>query len=104
FPVTSLGHSVLIPAVIGGSWAQDLDVSATEAPYLAFIVGTHVATAIALLIFYWRDWRRLVVGFFTSFRHRGVTNPDERLIWQLIVGTFTVGVVGLLLQHCVTTH
>jgi undecaprenyl-diphosphatase len=103
FPVSSLGHSVLIPAVIGGSWAQDLDVSATESPYLAFIVGTHVATAIALLIFYWRDWRRLVVGFFTSLRHRGVTNPDERLIWQLIVGTFTVGLVGLLFEHWLRT-
>jgi len=94
---------VLIPAVIGGSWAQDLDVSATESPYLAFIVGTHVATAIALLIFYWRDWRRLVVGFFTSLRRRGVTNPDERLIWQLIVGTFTVGLVGLLFEHWLRT-
>lgn len=103
FPVSSLGHSVLIPAVIGGSWAQDLDVSAQESPYLAFIVGTHVATAIALLIFYWRDWRRLIAGFFTSLRHRGLTNPDERLIWQLVVGTITVGLVGLLFEHWLRT-
>jgi undecaprenyl-diphosphatase len=103
FPVSSLGHSVLIPAVIGGSWAHDLDVSSPESPYLAFIVGTHVATALALLVFYRRDWRRLFVGFFTSIRHRGLTNPDERLIWQLVVGTFTVGLVGLLLEHWLRT-
>ena len=39
FPVSSLGHNVLIPALVGGSWAQDLSVSAPESPYLAYIVG-----------------------------------------------------------------
>jgi undecaprenyl-diphosphatase len=50
FPVSSLGHSVLVPALIGGRWAEDLSVSAPESPYLAFIVGLHVATAAALLV------------------------------------------------------
>lgn len=104
FPVSSLGHSVLVPAVIGGQWATDLNVAAPESPYLAFIVGTHVATATALLIFYRRDWYRLIAGFFTSFRHRGITNPDERLIWQLIVGTIPVGLVGLLFEHWLRTE
>jgi undecaprenyl-diphosphatase len=104
FPVSSLGHSVLLPAVIGGSWARDLDVSATESPYLAFIVGTHVATAIALLLFYRRDWQRLIAGFFTSLRHRRIEGPDERLIWQLIVATIPVGLVGLLFEHWLRTH
>ena len=49
FPVSSLGHNVLIPALIGGSWASDLSVARPESPYLAFIVGLHVATALALL-------------------------------------------------------
>src|SRR5437763_786479 len=47
FPISSLGHAVLIPAIVGGQWAQDLNVSAKESPYLAFIVGLHVATALA---------------------------------------------------------
>src|SRR4051794_30987001 len=71
FPVSSLGHSVLLPAVLGGSWARDLNVAAPESPYLAFIVGTHVATALALLVFYRRDWLRLLAGLLTSVRHRG---------------------------------
>ncbi len=54
FPVSSLGHSVLIPALIGGQWSRDLNVSAPESPYLAFIVGLHVATAVALLAYFWR--------------------------------------------------
>jgi undecaprenyl-diphosphatase len=63
--VSSLGHSVLVPALIGGRWASDLNVSAPESPYLAFIVGLHVATAAALLAFFWRDWLRIVGGFFS---------------------------------------
>lgn len=103
FPVSSLGHSVLLPAVIGGSWARDLNVAAPESPYLAFIVGTHVATALALLVFYWRDWLRLIGAFFGSLRHRRIATPDERLIWQLIVGTIPVGLVGLLFEHWLRT-
>ena len=80
FPVSSLGHSVLIPALVGGSWAQDLSVTRPGSPYLAFIVGLHVATAIAMIIYFWRDWLRIVVGFCTSIaradRDRG---PEARL-------------------------
>ena len=72
FPVSSLGHNVLIPALIGGSWAQDLSVSAPESPYLAFIVGLHVATAAALILYFWRDWVRLVGGFLSSLRERRI--------------------------------
>src|ERR1700753_1633459 len=87
FPVSSLGHNVLIPALIGGSWARDLNVSAKDSPYLAFVVGLHVATAIAMIAYCWRDWLRIVRGFFTSIKHRSVTTPDERLAWMIILAT-----------------
>jgi undecaprenyl-diphosphatase len=103
FPVSSLGHSVLIPAVIGGRWAQDLNVSAPESPYLAFIVGLHVATALALLIFFWRDWVRIVGGFLTSIRDRRVETPDQRLAWLIVLATIPVGIAGLLLEHTFRT-
>src|SRR3979409_141204 len=77
FPVSSLGHSVLIPAIVGGSWARDLNVSSPESPYLAFIVGLHVATAIALIVYFWRDWVRIVGGVVSSIRGRKVETPDE---------------------------
>src|SRR5258707_3544848 len=70
FPVSSLGHSVLLPALLGGRWAADLNVSAPESPYLAFIVGLHVATALALLLFFWRDWVRILRGLYTSVPYR----------------------------------
>src|ERR1700689_3053974 len=70
FPVSSLGHSVLIPALVGGSWARDLDAASPSSPYLAFVVGLHVATAIGMLIYFWRDWLRLIGAFFSSIAHR----------------------------------
>jgi undecaprenyl pyrophosphate phosphatase UppP len=102
FPVSSLGHNVLIPALIGGSWANDLNVSAPGSPYLAFVVGLHVATAIAMIVFFWRDWLRIVRGLISSVRTRSVTTPDERLAWMIIVGTIPVGIVGLALQKTIT--
>lgn len=99
FPISSLGHSVLLPAVVGGSWSRDLNVSRPESPYLAFIVGLHVATAIALVIYFWRDWVRLIGGLFTSIARREVRTSDQRLAWLLILATIPVGLTGLLLEH-----
>ncbi len=109
FPVSSLGHNVLIPALIGGSWARDLNVAATESPYLAFIVGLHVATAIALLIYFRRDWVRIIKGFFSSLRQiarpaEGTTrwmlqSADEQLAWLIILATIPVGLAGLAFEH-----
>ena len=97
FPVSSLGHNVLIPALVGGSWASDLNVAKPESPYLAFIVGLHVATALALLIYFWRDWVRIIGGFFTSLRLRPgfpwvrLDTRDQKLAWMIILATIPVG-------------
>jgi undecaprenyl-diphosphatase len=99
FPVSSLGHNVLIPALVGGSWAQDLNVSAPESPYLAYIVGLHVATALALILYFWRDWLRIVRGFVSSLRERRIATADQRLAWMIILATIPVGIAGLLLEH-----
>jgi undecaprenyl-diphosphatase len=113
FPVSSLGHAVLIPAVIGGQWAQDLDVSKAESPYLAYIVGLHVATALAMIAFFWRDWIRIIGGFFGSLRHVLAPEPgtrrfapqgtDQTLAWMIIIATIPVGIAGLLLEHTFRT-
>jgi undecaprenyl-diphosphatase len=99
FPVSSLGHNVLIPALVGGSWARDLNVSTPESPYLAFIVGLHVATAIAMIVYFWRDWLRIIGGFFTSFRDGGPHTTEQKLAWMIVVATIPVGLVGLVAEH-----
>jgi undecaprenyl-diphosphatase len=108
FPVSSLGHNVLIPALVGGSWEADLNVGKAESPYLAFIVGLHVATAIGLLVYFWRDWVRIIGGFFTSLKQivspapgtgRWELSVNQRLAWMVILATVPVGLVGLVFEH-----
>jgi undecaprenyl-diphosphatase len=104
FPVSSLGHNVLIPALVGHGWQTDMNVAAKESPYLAVIVGLHVATAIGITAYFWRDWVRIIKGFFTSLRpsiRRPVeaTTIDQKLAWMIILATIPVGIVGLVLEH-----
>jgi undecaprenyl-diphosphatase len=104
FPVSSVGHSVLLPAIVGGSWQRDLNVSNPESPYLAFIVGLHVATALALIVFYRRDWVRIIGGLVSSIRDRRVETSEQRLAWLLVAATIPVGIVGLIGEHFFRTH
>jgi undecaprenyl-diphosphatase len=113
FPVSSLGHSVLVPAWIGGEWetlvTQSSQGSSEASFYLAFIVALHVATALALLIFFRADWVRIVRGFFRSARRSiqerrlSALDPDERLAWLIILATIPVGITGLAFEHIFRT-
>jgi undecaprenyl-diphosphatase len=116
FPVSSLGHSVLVPALIGGSWKTLVSQEhAAESPYLAFIVGLHVATALALLLFFWRDWVRIIGGFASSGARiarglvgRPVDGPrlqtvHEKMAWLIIVASVPAGLIGLAFEHTFRT-
>ncbi|MGX9675188.1 undecaprenyl-diphosphate phosphatase [Mycobacterium sp. HM-7] len=103
FPVSSLGHSILVPALVGGQWAKDLDMTADKSPYLAFLVAVHVATALALLVFFRKDWVAVIGGLFTSIKNRKITTSAERLAWLLILSTIPVGIAGLALDHALRT-
>jgi len=92
FPISSLGHSVIIPKLFGWNIHQN-------APYfLTFLVALHLATALVLLGFFWSDWVRIVKGLGRSLRDREISDPDAKLGWLLIVGTIPAGILGLLLQ------
>jgi undecaprenyl-diphosphatase len=102
FPISSLGHSVLIPSWLG--WDHIVNAqSANESFYLAFVVALHVATAIALLIYFRSDWNRIIRAFFRTLRTRRLETPDERLAWLLIVATIPAGLTGILLEHSLRT-
>jgi undecaprenyl-diphosphatase len=104
---------VLLPAWLGGDWQHLVTESATDtsehSSYLAFIVALHVATAVALLIFFRNDWVRIVTGFLRTVRpsvaarRLVVRDPDERLAWLIIIATIPVGITGLALEHSLRT-
>jgi|SRR3954454_12286636 len=113
FPVSSLGHSVLVPAWIGGSWqtlvTQSSQPNSESSFYLAFIVALHCATALALLWFFRDDWVRIVRGFLRSLapspraRRLVAGDADERLAWLIVLATIPVGVTGLAFEHVFRT-
>jgi undecaprenyl-diphosphatase len=113
FPVSSLGHSVLVPAWIGGEWetlvTQSSQAHSESSFYLAYIVALHVATALALLWFFRADWVRIVRGFFRSVprcvreRRLSAEDPDERLAWLIVLATIPVGITGVALEHVFRT-
>lgn len=91
FPISSLGHSVLVPALL--HWPIDRDAGW----FLPYIVVLHLGTATALLLYFWRDWRDLLRGL---WRARGRTrNPEARLFWLIVCGTVPAGILGLVLEH-----
>ncbi len=95
FPVSSLGHSVVLTGLLGWAGTQNAEF------FLVFLVATHFATALVLFAFYWRDWVRIVSGLFRSLAQREIrdTDPDAKLAWLLVVGTIPAGMLGLLLEE-----
>ena len=95
FPVSSLGHSVILPRLLGWNIHQN------DSYFLTFLVATHLATAIVLLGFFWRDWVRILRGLGRSLRDREIApdDVDAKLGWLLVVGTIPAGILGLLLEH-----
>jgi undecaprenyl-diphosphatase len=95
FPISSLGHSVILPRLLG--W----DIHQNDPFFITFLVATHLATALVLLGFFWRDWVRIVKGIGRSLAQRQIASDDTdaRLGWLLIVGTIPAGILGLLLEH-----
>ncbi len=103
FPISSLGHSVILSWLF--NWHSILaSQSNGESFFLPFLVALHVATGIALLIFYRETWVRIFHGFFGSLQSRKLDSPDARLAWLLLAATVPAGVIGLTFEHMLRTQ
>lgn len=94
FPISSLGHSVFLPKLLGWNIHQN------DSYFLTFLVATHLATAIVLFAFFWKEWKKIIKGIFRSLKNRYVSEDDSyaKLGWLLVIGTIPAGVLGLLFQ------
>jgi undecaprenyl-diphosphatase len=94
FPISSLGHGVVLPSLFGWNIHQN------DKYFLTFLVATHIATALVLLGFFFKDWVRIVKGILRSLQMREIREDDvdARLGWLLIVGTIPAGIIGLVLE------
>src|ERR1700686_3983000 len=92
FPVSSLGHTVLLPALLG--W----HIQRSDPTFLAFVVALHFGTAVALLVFYRHDWMRIVFGLARSLVRGRIEDADARLGWLLVAGTVPLALAGVFLE------
>lgn len=94
FPISSLGHSVILPKLLG--W----HINQNDQFFLTFLVATHTATALVLFFFFFKDWKRIFFGFFRSLKEREIkeSDTDAKLAWLLVVATIPAGISGLLLE------
>ncbi len=107
FPISSLGQAVILPTIFGWDGLVKAQ-SQPESFFLAFVVGLHVATATALLIYFWSDWRGIIAGLFRTLGEgarqrkapwRTIRGTDERMAWLLVVATIPAALTGLVFEH-----
>jgi undecaprenyl-diphosphatase len=97
FPVSSLGHTVIVPALLGWNLNQ------ADPSFLAFVVMLHLGTAVALLSFFWRDWIEIVIAVLRSIARRELSaDPSEHLGWLIVAGCIPAGVLGLFFKDPLT--
>lgn len=94
FPISSLGHSVVLPKLLG--W----QINQNNPYFLSFLVATHTGTSLVLFFFFWKDWRKLIEGFFRSLKRREIRDDDmdAKMAWLLITATVPAGILGILFQ------
>lgn len=94
FPISSLGHSVILPKLLGWS------INQSDPYFLSFLVATHTGTCLVLFLYFWKDWQKIIAGFFRSLSRREIRDDDKdaKLAWLLIVTTIPAGIIGVLFQ------
>ncbi len=102
FPISSLGHTVLFPTLFG--WNKLVDAqSEQESFWLALVVMLHVGSALGLLVYFWREWVKIIRAFFRTLSTRRVQTPTERLAWLIIAASIPAGIIGIVFEHQLRT-
>jgi undecaprenyl-diphosphatase len=97
FPVSSLGHTIIIQSLLNVSVTKDT----TE--FLPFIIALHLGTAIALIIYFKEEWTKIIKALFKSAYKGRIDNKafEEKFSWMLVIGTVPVGIVGIIFANVI---
>src|SRR5579864_3129224 len=91
FPISSLGHTVIIPALVG--WGDLVNNPA----FVPMVTALHLGTCIALIIYFWRDWLQVGKTVVNTVKVGKVERgTDEWVTWLIIIGCIPAGVIGVL--------
>lgn len=97
FPISSLGHAVLLPAWVGGQWEKF--ITDPTSPYLTVTIALHAASALALFLVFRQRWFCLITGAFISIKNRNVKNHDGKLFFMIVIATIPVGLLGFIFEE-----
>ncbi|MBX5459236.1 MAG: undecaprenyl-diphosphate phosphatase, partial [Thermogemmatispora sp.] len=93
FPISSLGHTVVIPGLLG--WGDLVD----NERFLPLITALHLGTALALVIYFWRDWLQVLRTLWKSIKEGQVQRGTEEWVsWLIIIGSIPTGILGVFLE------
>jgi undecaprenyl-diphosphatase len=93
FPISSLGHAILIPAWLGGSF-KDF-ISDENQTYLLISIAMHLASSVALFLVFRKRWQNLIFGSFSALKSRNFQNTQFKVLSYIIIATIPVGILGL---------
>ena len=96
FPISSLGHAILIPAWLGGGFAKFMNEE--NQAYLLITIAMHLASAVALFLVFRKRWINLLVGASRSIIKRDYQSVQFRVLGYIVIATIPVGVLGLLFE------
>ena len=99
FPVSSLGHTVIVPGLFGWGYLQSGTSCAGQSCFLPFNTALHLGTSVALVIYFWRDWLRVILTLFNSIKKGEVrTGTDDWVSWLIIIGIVPAALIGVALE------
>lgn len=96
FPISSLGHAILIPAWIGGSFKQF--ISEENDAYLLITIAMHLASSVALFLVFRKRWVGLIAGSYKAVKSKNYQSTPFRVLGYIVIATIPVGVLGLALD------
>ena len=91
FPISSLAHAVIVPALLG--W-KNVDENADS--FLPFLVVMHLGTALALIVYFWRTWLDFATAILV--RRGPKAEAERRIFWRVVVATIPAVLIGFFLE------
>ena len=93
FPISSLGHAILVPAWLGGTFREF--ISSENQSYLLVTIAMHLASSVALFIVFRKRWTRLISGTLSAVKNRNLQSTQFRVLSYILIATVPVGILGL---------
>ena len=93
FPISSLGHAILVPAWLGGTFREF--ISSENQSYLLVTIAMHLASSVALFIVFRKRWTRLISGSLSAVKNRNLQSTQFRVLSYIFIATVPVGILGL---------